>query len=99
MIPVSATKTRIENEVYRSHNASDTEFAAINAFYKQVLEEDRKLCIGAQENLNAGVFISGELHPDKENVRQFKLSYRVRAKLTGKSCRARYTFRRPFEMK
>ncbi|KAH0429884.1 rieske 2fe-2s family protein [Colletotrichum camelliae] len=66
MIPVSATKTRIENEVYRHHNAGDEEFAAINAFYKQVLEEDKQLCIGAQENLSAGVFINGELHPEKE---------------------------------
>ncbi|OHW98176.1 rieske 2fe-2s family protein [Colletotrichum incanum] len=65
-VTITATKTRIENEVYRSHNATDVEFAAINAFYKQVLEEDRQLCVGAQENLNAGVFISGELHPDKE---------------------------------
>ncbi|KAK1453373.1 Rieske domain-containing protein [Colletotrichum melonis] len=70
MIPISATKTRIENEVYRSHESTDAEFAAINAFYKQVLEEDRELCIGAQENLSAGVFISGELHPEKERVRQ-----------------------------
>lgn len=70
MIPISATKTRIENEVYRSHDSTDAEFAAINAFYKQVLEEDRELCIGAQENLSAGVFISGELHPEKERVRQ-----------------------------
>lgn len=68
MIPVSATKTRIENEVYRHHNAGDEEFAAINAFYKQVLEEDKQLCIGAQENLSAGVFINGELHPEKEKV-------------------------------
>ncbi|GKZ71353.1 hypothetical protein AnigIFM50267_007393 [Aspergillus niger] len=66
MIPVSATKSKIENEVYRHRDATDEEFANINAFYRQVLDEDRDLCVGAQENLSAGVFINGELHPDKE---------------------------------
>lgn len=68
MIPVSATKTKIENEVYRHKNAKDEEFDAIIAFYKQVLDEDKMLCNGAQENLNTGVFVNGELHPDKERV-------------------------------
>ncbi|KAF7556719.1 hypothetical protein G7Z17_g1216 [Cylindrodendrum hubeiense] len=67
MIPISATKTKIENEIYRHKIATDEEFAAINAFYKQVLEEDKHLCDEAQKNLGAGVFINGELHPDKEN--------------------------------
>lgn len=68
MIPVSATMSKIENEVYRHRDATDEEFANINAFYRQVLDEDRDLCVGAQENLSAGVFINGELHPDKEKV-------------------------------
>ncbi|KAF5004577.1 hypothetical protein FDECE_8907 [Fusarium decemcellulare] len=66
MIPVSETKTKIENEVYRHYSASDEEFKAIMAFYKQVLEEDKDLCNGTQKNLNAGVFLNGELHPEKE---------------------------------
>lgn len=68
MIPVSATKSKIENEVYRHQNATDEEFANINAFYRQVLEEDRQLCDGAQKNINTGVYINGELHPEKEKV-------------------------------
>lgn len=68
MIPISATKTKVENEVYRHKNATDEEFAAINAFYKQVLDEDKMLCNGSQRNLNAGVFTNGELHPEKEGV-------------------------------
>lgn len=59
-------QTKVENEVYRHKSATDAEFAAINAFYKQVLDEDKMLCDGAQKNLKAGVFVNGELHPDKE---------------------------------
>ncbi|KAI0123800.1 Rieske [2Fe-2S] iron-sulfur domain-containing protein [Xylariales sp. AK1849] len=67
MIPVSATTSRIENEIYRHKNASDKEFNDLCEFYKQVLEEDQMLCEGAQENLNSGVYINGEYHPEKEN--------------------------------
>ncbi|GMF81301.1 unnamed protein product [Aspergillus oryzae] len=68
MIPVSATKSKIENEVYRHRDATDKEFDDINAFYRQVLDEDKELCVGAQGNLGTGVFVNGELHPDKEKV-------------------------------
>jgi hypothetical protein len=68
MIPVSATKTRIENEIYRHKSASNERFEALCDFYRQVLEEDKDLCVGAQTNLNSGVFINGELHPEKERV-------------------------------
>ncbi|KAI1634286.1 Rieske domain-containing protein [Biscogniauxia mediterranea] len=66
MIPVTATTSIIENEVYRHKNATDEEFANINAFYRQVLAEDKELCEGAQRNLDARVYINGELHPEKE---------------------------------
>lgn len=68
MIPVTATTSKVEIEVYRHKDATDKEFADINAFYRQVLEEDRDLCVGAQRNLNLGVFVNGELHPSKEKV-------------------------------
>ncbi|KAE8153025.1 hypothetical protein BDV25DRAFT_127507 [Aspergillus avenaceus] len=92
MIPVSATKSRIENEVYRHRDASDEEFATINAFYKQVLDEDRDLCVGAQENLNTGVFTNGELHPDKEkgpihfqtSVRETVMAHRKKEEQQGR---------------
>lgn len=71
MIPVSATKSKIENEVYRHKDSTDKEFDDINAFYRQVLDEDKELCEGAQRNLGAGVFVNGELHPNKENVGVF----------------------------
>ncbi|PYI23959.1 ISP domain-containing protein [Aspergillus violaceofuscus CBS 115571] len=66
MIPLSATTSKIENEVYRHRDATDEEFDNINAFYRQVLEEDKELCVGVQTNLSTGVFINGELHPSKE---------------------------------
>ncbi|CAI6092720.1 unnamed protein product [Clonostachys chloroleuca] len=66
MICHGPTKTKIQNEVYRHNSATDEQFDAIMAFYKQVLDEDKELCNGSQRNLNAGVFTNGELHPDKE---------------------------------
>lgn len=68
MIPVSETTSIIENEVYRHKDATDEEFAKINDFYHQVLAEDKELCDGAQRNINGGVYVNGEYHPDKEKV-------------------------------
>ncbi|KUL90969.1 hypothetical protein ZTR_00864 [Talaromyces verruculosus] len=73
MISVSATKSKIENEVYRHKDSTDKEFDDIDAFYRQVLDEDKELCEGAQRNLGAVVFINGELHPNEENVRIFSI--------------------------
>lgn len=68
MTPVTATTSKIENEVYRHKSATDEEFAKINAFYHQVLAEDKDLCDGSQRNINAGVYVNGEYHPEKEKV-------------------------------
>jgi hypothetical protein len=71
MISVSVTKSKIENGAYRHKDSTDKEFDDINAFYRQVPDEDKELCEGAQRNLGAGVFFNGERHPNKENVRIF----------------------------
>lgn len=68
-VPVSATQTRMEYDVYRHNDASNEDFTYINEFFKQVLREDKDLCNAAQKNLNAGVFVNGELHPRAEKVR------------------------------
>lgn len=68
MIPVTTTTSRVENEVYRHKNATDEEFEKINNFYRVVLEEDRELCDGSQRNMNNGVYVNGEYHPEKEKV-------------------------------
>ncbi|GAB1206261.1 hypothetical protein APSETT445_004946 [Aspergillus pseudonomiae] len=85
MIPISATKSKIENEVYRHQDATDKEFDDINAFYRQVLDEDKELCVGAQHNLGGGVFVNGELHPDKEQkrVREMLMEHRKKEDQQG----------------
>ena len=66
MVPTSPTTTRIENDVFRHEKATDAEFNAIIEFYHQVLDEDKVLCDRAQANINTGVYINGEFHPQKE---------------------------------
>ncbi|KAF7596965.1 hypothetical protein BBP40_011331 [Aspergillus hancockii] len=65
-MPVTATTSKTENEVYRHREATDEEFENICAFYRQVLDEGKDLCVGAQGNYSGGVFIHGELHPSEE---------------------------------
>ena len=65
-VPVSATRVKMEYDVFRQKHASEENFLKIDGFFKQVLKEDKDLCNGAQGNLNGGVFTNGQLHPDKE---------------------------------
>ena len=53
-------------EVYRNKTSSDEDFTAINDIYKRIMSEDKFLCLNAQKNINAGVFVNGELHPRME---------------------------------
>lgn len=68
-VPVSATQTHMEYEVYRHNDATDEEFTEISDFFKNIMREDKDLCNGAQKNLNGGIFLNGELHPRVEKVR------------------------------
>lgn len=61
----------MEYEVYRHREASDEEFERIDSFFKRVLAEDKWLCNEAQKNLNAGVFVNGQLHPELESAPLF----------------------------
>jgi len=56
----------MEYEVYRHKNASDEDFKKIDEMFKRILAEDKWLCNNAQKNLNAGVFVNGEMHPQME---------------------------------
>lgn len=56
----------MEYEVYRHRDATDEAFLNIDAMFKRILGEDKMLCNNAQKNLNAGVFINGEMHPKME---------------------------------
>lgn len=42
------------------------EFKAVDEIYKRVMSEDKALCNAAQQNLQAGVFVNGALHPRLE---------------------------------
>lgn len=59
----------MEYEVYKHKDATDEEFKEITEFFRKVLIEDKDLCNGAQKNLEAGIFLNGELHPRVEKVR------------------------------
>lgn len=58
----------MEYEVYRHQSASDEDFNEIDQLFKQVMGEDKVLCNAAQRNLNTGIFMSGQLHPQAEKV-------------------------------
>src|ERR1700754_1562505 len=70
-VPTSATTSSMEYEVYRNVDATDEEFNFIDQFFKRVLDEDKHLCNAAQKNLNAGVFVNGQMHPDLERAPLF----------------------------
>lgn len=53
-------------EVYRNKSSSDEDFELIDSMYKRIMSEDKYLCSNAQRNINAGVFINGEMHPKME---------------------------------
>ncbi|EGX91794.1 iron-sulfur cluster-binding protein, rieske family domain protein [Cordyceps militaris CM01] len=65
-VPISATQTHMEYEVYRNAESSAAAFTEISDFFKDIMREDKELCNGAQKNLNAGIFLNGELHPRAE---------------------------------
>lgn len=65
-VPTSPFHSSMEYEVYRHRDASDDDFKKIDAMFKRILGEDKWLCNNAQENLNSGVFVNGEMHPRME---------------------------------
>jgi hypothetical protein len=54
-------------QIFRNKNSSEADFRLIADLYRRVVSEDKDLCEGAQRNLNAGIFVSGELHPRLEH--------------------------------
>lgn len=72
----------MEYEVYRHQEASDEDFEHLDSFFKRVLDEDKHLCNAAQKNLNAGVFVNGQLHPHLESA-PLSLQKNIRTLLTN----------------
>ncbi|KAM0328794.1 hypothetical protein ACHAQA_005208 [Verticillium albo-atrum] len=65
-MPNAPTKSVMKYEVFRNKNSSDEDFGVINDMYKRIMSEDKYLCLNSQKNLNAGIFVNGELHPELE---------------------------------
>ncbi|KIV79401.1 hypothetical protein PV11_06963 [Exophiala sideris] len=73
VVPVSEVEVSMQYEVYRHKNSSEEDFQELDQFFKQVEGEDKFLCTNAQQNLNAGGYVSGPLHPHNEKgVLHFK---------------------------
>lgn len=66
--PVGPTRVRMMYEVFRHKDATDKQFKDMDDWFKQIEGEDIVLCNGAQRNLNAGTYVTGELHPSNEAV-------------------------------
>ena len=56
----------MQYQVFRNKNATSEQFDLVNQIYKRIMSEDKYLCDLAQKNLNAGVFVNGEMHPKFE---------------------------------
>lgn len=65
-VPVSATETRMEYDVFRRKSVSMVDLRKYMEFYEQVEDEDFNLCVATQRNLNSGIYSRGFLHPTKE---------------------------------
>lgn len=63
---MSPTTVKMQYEVYRRKGLSDEEFHGIDAFFKQIENEDKGLSNGAQRNLNSDTYVHGPLHPHNE---------------------------------
>ncbi|KAK4504277.1 hypothetical protein PRZ48_005193 [Zasmidium cellare] len=61
-VPSGPMQSSMRYEVYRNKHSSDADFTRIDAMYKRIMSEDKFLCDLTQKNLNAGMFINGELH-------------------------------------
>lgn len=53
-------------QIFRNKNSLDEDFQRIHKLYAKVVSEDKILCELSQKNLNAGVFVNGQMHPRLE---------------------------------
>lgn len=65
-VPTGTSTSSMQYQVFRNKNSTEDEFQLVNNIYKRIMSEDKYLCDQAQKNLNAGVFINGEMHPKME---------------------------------
>ncbi|KAF8675690.1 hypothetical protein RHS04_06619 [Rhizoctonia solani] len=67
VVPLSATQTKMEYDVFKRKTVSMERLKEYMEFYEQVEEEDYLLCVATQRNLNTGIYSRGVLHPSNEN--------------------------------
>lgn len=65
-LPHGPTSSSMQYQIFRNKNSSEEDFQLIHQMYKRIVGEDKVLCELAQKNLNAGIFVNGELHPRLE---------------------------------
>ena len=65
-VPTGPKSSIMHYQVFRNKHSTDEQFDLVNQIYKRIMSEDKYLCDNAQKNLNAGVFINGEMHPRLE---------------------------------
>jgi hypothetical protein len=65
-MPKSPTESVMYYEVWRNKHSKEEDFLLISDTYKRVMGEDKVLCERAQKNIEAGIFVNGELHPHME---------------------------------
>ncbi|KAF2011182.1 ISP domain-containing protein [Aaosphaeria arxii CBS 175.79] len=80
-MPKGPQQSIMAYEVYRNKNSSDEDFHLIADMYARVMGEDKVLCDKAQKNLDRGVFVNGQLHPQFEKAPLF-FQNTVRAVIT-----------------
>ncbi|ELU37058.1 hypothetical protein AG1IA_08913 [Rhizoctonia solani AG-1 IA] len=76
VVPLSATQTKMEYDVFKRKTVSMERLKEYMEFYEQVEEEDYLLCVATQRNLNTGIYSRGVLHPSNEVL----LYYQARVK-------------------
>ncbi|KZO92660.1 ISP domain-containing protein [Calocera viscosa TUFC12733] len=67
VVPISATQTRMEYDVFKRKSISLERLRAYMQFYEKVEDEDFHLVTATQKSLNTGIYRRGSLHPTKEN--------------------------------
>src|ERR1700761_2099385 len=65
-LPDGPKKSTMHYQIFRNKNSTEEEFQLIHQLYKKVVGEDKVLCELAQRNLNAEIFVNGEMHPRLE---------------------------------
>ena len=65
-VPNGPVSSSMQYQVFRNKNSSEEDFQLVNLIYKRIMSEDKYLCEYAQKNINAGVFVNGEMHPRLE---------------------------------